>query len=549
MKTLEAKTKAKEFESSSGSGNINSMLIIRLAAASVLFAVSLILKLPPFVKTLLLIASAVSAGYDIVLSAINFVVSGDFFSTPMVVTFVAFLAFVIGFPIEAAALTILYQIGILIIEYTEERIRKNALDMLRYEKKDASSDMASMIENSDYTCMSIEQSMGYNSGLILKIAMLIALVYAIVMPLVSNMTYQVSIHRCLMIFLVSTPMSVVVAMPSVAAMGLCRCAQFGVNYRTAADMERAGSVSIAIFDKAGVIDNGSPRLTEIQADLIDKRTFMDFAAHAVYYSEQPFAYAFSAVYKKDYQLDLIADFNDIPGYGVELKIKGLDVIFGKKELFRQRGVNVPEISDENAQPYFMSVAGKLVGWILIVNEVNPEIKNIIASMKDAGLDRCILITEDGKEETVDLADELMFDDAYSGFDTEKKLAFVEHIKHKEHRPVVFIYSSGIECHSKADVDIRVGSKTKFADATVKDEFVCNLPAALSVSGRVKEIATENAVFAFVVKVILIFLSITGFCNIWFAVFIDMAACIATLLNASRVTSDSLIGTLLYKMGR
>ena len=71
----------------------------------------------------------------------------------------------------------------------------------------------------------------------------------------------------------------------------------------------------------------------------------------------------------------------------------------------------------------------------------------------------------------------------------------------------------------------------------------------TVGSGVAEVIAENAVFAFVVKAILIFLSIIGYCNIWFAIFIDMVAAVATILNSIRVTSDSLMKTLMYKTGR
>ena len=65
----------------------------------------------------------------------------------------------------------------------------------------------------------------------------------------------------------------------------------------------------------------------------------------------------------------------------------------------------------------------------------------------------------------------------------------------------------------------------------------------------KEITIENALFAFIIKALLVFLSIVGYCNLWFAIFIDMVAAVATILNTIRVTNESLLTTLRYKMGR
>jgi cation transport ATPase len=63
---------------------------------------------------------------------------------------------------------------------------------------------------------------------------------------------------------------------------------------------------------------------------------------------------------------------------------------------------------------------------------------------------------------------------------------------------------------------------------------------IQISHRTKELIAENAIFVFVIKAILVFLSIIGYSNLWFVVFIDTVAALATLLNAIRVTTPSLL---------
>ena len=46
-----------------------------------------------------------------------------------------------------------------------------------------------------------------------------------------------------------------------------------------------------------------------------------------------------------------------------------------------------------------------------------------------------------------------------------------------------------------------------------------------------------------------FLSIVGYCNLWFAIFIDMIAAVAGILNAIRVTNESLVASIRYQTGR
>ena len=73
-----------------------------------------------------------------------------------------------------------------------------------------------------------------------------------------------------------------------------------------------------------------------------------------------------------------------------------------------------------------------------------------------------------------------------------------------------------------------------------------LPSVFPVAARLREVASENAIFAIAVKAILVFLSINGWCNIWFAMFIDCAATMFTELNAIRVSSESLLKGLLKR---
>ena len=64
------------------SGGVDTILLVRLAAASVLLAVSLVLELSELLRTVLLAAAVVAAGYDIALEAVRSVLRKDFFAAP-----------------------------------------------------------------------------------------------------------------------------------------------------------------------------------------------------------------------------------------------------------------------------------------------------------------------------------------------------------------------------------------------------------------------------------------------------------------------------------
>jgi len=531
-------------------GNFNSVLIIRLVAASILFAASLLFtKLPGFVNIIILAVAAAAAGYDVAIEAIDYALDKDYFATPLVIVFVTLVSFIIGFPAEGAALPILYQIGMFLISYAEDRSRKSAIELLQYHDESTVNKVIELVCKDGAGDMVMEQSMRYSAGSVLKLAMVFSLVYAVALPLVTNYSYTVSIHRALMIILIASPMSVVVSMPITGIIAMCFSAKHGVIFNNAACMEVVSEAGTAVFDNAGIISEDKARLTAVHPERLDSVTFLTFAAHALYFSELPLAKAVAAAYTKDYRLELIEDYEDIPGYGVEANIGGAHVIVASKELFSGRGIDINDNNNDRGQSFYMTISGMYVGKLVINSELNNEATELVIGMREAGISRNVLLTEDANFESRRVAEEMDFREVYSECDTEKKLRLVEDLKTSAKKPVIFIYSKGTETHSAADVDVRVSRKGKYADVIVFPEYLANLPFAVHVCNRMREIVTVNALFAFIVKAFLIFLSIVGYCNIWFAIFIDMVAALATILNSIRVTSESLVNVLLYKAGK
>lgn len=547
---MRQKSDSAKHSAAGGAGSYESILVIRLIAASVIFAISLIInKLPDFVSTLLLILSALVAGYDIFLDAFSSASEKDFLSTPLVVAFVTVVSYIIGFGAEGAALVILYQIGLMLISYVEERTRKSALELLQYQDEGTLNHIAELICRDDAGSMRVEREMAYSAGSVLKYAMIFGLVYAVALPIITNYSFRVSIHRALTIILIATPMSVIISMPLTGIYAMCFSARHGIVFDNAALMETTADTETAVFDNAGIFSDENPRLTAMQSDFLDDDTFITFAAHALYYSDQPLARAVAAVYRKEYQLELVKDFVELPGYGVEVDIGGAHVVLASRELFAGRGVQLPADSADYGQKFHMTVGGRYVGSLSVSSQLNEEASGLVSGMKESGVSRNVLLTEYGNAASREIAGTMDFGEFYGECDTEKKLRVVSELKTNAKGSVLFVYSSGIESHSEANVDIRVSRRGKYADVLISPEYLANLPFAIQICKRMREIAVENAVFAFVVKAMLIFLSIIGYCNIWFAIFIDIVAAVATILNSVRVTQESLIHSFLYKIGQ
>ena len=276
--------------------------------------------MPDFLSIILLVLAALVAGYDIILQAVELIEEGDYFAVPVVVVFIALLSYFISFQIEGAALVLLYQIGMMLIAYAEEHTKKAALELLSYQDEGVAERVSAILNEDDSASMSVESVMKSSSGSVLKLAMILSVIYAIVLPIVTSYTYIVSIHRALMIILIATPMSVVVSIPLAARVGICYSAQQGVIIEKASTLEAMADSTVAVFDKGGIFADECPRIIAMYSDVLDSATFMNFVAHSVYYSDQPIAKAITAAFDQDYKLEILSGFRDIPGYGMELNL-------------------------------------------------------------------------------------------------------------------------------------------------------------------------------------------------------------------------------------
>ena len=515
------------------------ILFGRLALAALFLILAVFVFANKIVKIVLLVLSALASGYDLGLKAFDSILDKKYFATPILLLVVAFASFLIGYPSEGAALLLIYQLSLLVLDYVKKRTRGSAMQLLNGLDPETAQRAGELFSPEEASSLQMEAEAYRSADLMLKAAMVFALVYIFLLPRLGDFSYSVSIHRALMIVLTAIPASVVVSIPFTALTGLCFSARNGILFRTGAAMERAAETNVVVMDKAGIFSTGAPELESLHSDVLDQNTFLSFVAHAVYYSEQPFARAIPTLPEQDYKLAVISDFVDIPGCGVELKIGGSPVMLATAAYFESKGIEVPTV-EESGEIYYLTVSGRYVGHLCIVSQVNESSPELLDGVRQIGIRELVLLTEDGAGESQRMAEDLGFDEVFGECDNERKLKHVSDLNQGSRNHVMFVYSNGMETHSDADVDVRLSKKSKYADVSIQPEDAQALPMGIQISRRMCQVARENAIFVFVVKAILVFLSILGFSTLWFVLFMDVVAVLLTLLNSIRVTKNPLV---------
>ena len=517
--------------------------IIRVSVAVLIFLLCVCFHITGFLRGLFLALSLIISGYDLAIYSVNAVQKKQYLSEPVIILFVIVISFVTGYRTDAAAAILLYQIGHILFDYVAGKTKSSAVELAKYQTKETQDLVWDILNRPGAGTMDVEYVMASSANPILRLALLVALLYVILIPIITSISFGTALHRSLMMLIISIPSSITLSIPLVGLIGIGYASQKGILIKNAAALEKFSKVKTVILEKHGVLQTETPRVLTVESNIIDKKTFINFASHAVYYSNQPFAKAIGQYHSGELtMLDLVSDFREIDG-GVELRVNGMEVILATLTGFAKKAIEQPEDNSSMGIPYYMTVSGRYVGKILISEEIGSKSVDFVEQMHKSGMKKFILFSDESKTQSEKIAEELNIDTFYSNCDNIDKQAVISEITNKSTGDVMYVYSDGIENHSDANLDCRVGTRGKYADVIILPEFIANLPEVMHIADRVKFVSTENAVFAFSIKAFLIFLAINGFTTLWFTVFIDTVAVLATMLNAIRVTGETFFDSL------
>ena len=497
-------------------------MVFRLAVSAVLFAFALIGRLPAAIHLLVLVAAWAVAGYDLAIEAVRAILARDFVSDTIPVIISTILCLLIGFGEESVAAMILCQALRMVVKLLAERNAAQAL---------------SSISEREEGIRSVRP--------ILLLAMAIAVVFALLMAGFMHYNIRVAIHRAACMIAVASPFSVLVSMPVIGKVSVAYAASQGTVFRRASALESMDGTKTVMMEKACFPEPEEAKILSYSSSALDDSTFFMLVRHLLQASSQEFARIILDNTESKMLPDIVSDFAESPG-GVEGVISGSQAYFGTRSYLNAKGINPPEDRGEKGVSYYLYLAGRFGGTVQLSETREMDVADIVHDFRFSGVNRCILLCKENIEEVTEFSEKSDFDDVYAGLSTENRLELINElcsastVKKLCIRPVTF------DGRCDAETEIRVGEHIDAADAATFPEYTPNIPMLFPLSRRIREIALENAFFAFGIKAVLIFLSMIGYCNLWMAAAADLVAAIAVVMNANRVTTRSLVKTFFNK---
>lgn len=513
--------------------------LLRVALSAALLIAAYSVNAASLVSMLMLIAAALICGFDIVLAAVDKIIKKrDYLNDQLLVCLCAIACFCIGCYTETIVMLVVYQLGRTCLNFVIRKTKLGFYGAVSPEDREGSLRLRSILNSPGSLKNSVFDKYMPYLELFSKAAFIVGILFAAAVPLITDMTYVMSIRRGSMLIIAAVPISALAALPMYSLAGLSRAAEYGVYIKNAAVLENTGDLASVIYDKADVFTDGTPKLVSVNSPILDNESFLQLAAYTAYSSEQRFAAPIVSAYSGDIITSYISDFKDIPGCGMEISLHGRSVLLGTGELFDAKGISIPDTERKSGYILYLAIGGRYAGSLTLKEKLNPYAESVISDFAALGGIKSVLLTEDGRDVSERLAKALNVDELHYECGFTEKADIIQKCKDQlaPDEKLMYISAENLEYHTAADIDAKVGTEFENADMLMSNIGIFGLPVAYTASHMVKRLSSENLVFTAVIKFVLVVLALTGSATLWFIVLLDFAASVFGVLNVVRMPS-------------
>lgn len=369
----------------------------------------------------------------------------------------------------------------------------------------------------------------------------LALILAVVPPLLGMGAWSDWILRGLTFLVVSCPCALVISVPLSFFGGIGGASRLGILVKGSNYLEALASVNTVVFDKTGTLTNGSFSVvaTHPEAPLFSDN-LLKYAAYAESYSDHPIAVSVKEAYGKDIDQTLVSNASEESGHGVCASVEGHAVLVGNNKLMQEHKLAYHDC-DTVGTILHVGVDGTYAGHIVIADTVKDDAAEAIEALHRAGVPNTVMLTGDREEVAKAVATKLGIDEFHAQLLPQDKVAKLEELMGGEGKHKLAFVGDGINdapVLTRADVGIAMGAMgsdaaIEAADVVLMDDKPSNIAKAICLARRTMRIVWQNIVFALGVKLIVLILAALGIANMWLAVFADVGVAILAILNAMR----------------
>ena len=348
------------------------------------------------------------------------------------------------------------------------------------------------------------------------------------------------LERSLNFLVVACPCALVISVPLSFFAGIGCASKYGILIKGSSYVEKLNKANVFIFDKTGTLTKGNFVISKIYPEN-KKDEILKYAAICEYNSNHPIALAIKKSYT--FEVDNTYDLIDVAGKGLIAK-KDNELIFaGNNKLMLDYNINVPNINEIGTTVY-ITKNNQFIGYLVVSDEIKEDSKKLIKYLKQNNI-KTIMFTGDNEKIASSVANELCISEYKASLLPQNKAEELKNmLNNKNKNDVICFVGDGINDAPSlmmSDIGISMGgigsdAAIEASDIVLMHDDLDSLIIAKKIAKKTLLIVKENIIFAILIKVLVLILSICGYAFMWLAICADVGVCLLAILNSLRANS-------------
>ena len=350
------------------------------------------------------------------------------------------------------------------------------------------------------------------------------------------------IYRALTFLVISCPCALVISIPLSFFAGIGGASHEGILIKGSNYLETLSKVRTVVFDKTGTLTKGVFEVSGIHHSPMEDAELLEYAALAECASSHPISRSLQRAYGKEIERNRVSEIEETGGEGVRAVVDGHRVAAGNEKLMKRLGIT-PIDCRSTGTIIHVAIDGAYAGHIVISDLEKPGVKEALAALRNAGVNRLVMLTGDAEKVASRVAEDLGIDEYHAELLPGDKVSLVEKLlaERSSERDKLAFVGDGINdapVLSRADIGIAMGAMgsdaaIEAADIVLMDDDPMKIAKGVRISRKCIRIVYENIVFALAVKFGCLIMGALGIANMWAAIFADVGVMVIAVLNAIR----------------
>ncbi|MBV9559592.1 MAG: heavy metal translocating P-type ATPase [Bradyrhizobium sp.] len=353
--------------------------------------------------------------------------------------------------------------------------------------------------------------------------------------------------RSLAVLVAATPCPLILAAPVAFIAGVARAARRGILVKGGGPLEALARAHTVLFDKTGTLTVGGARLisVEVAPDEIADEVLM-LAASLEQASHHVLAAAIvQAGLARGLKLGVPEQVREVMGAGLEGTIDGKRVCAGSRDMVVANASLPPwavrtvrRASWRSALTVFVAVEDRLVGALLLADELRADTPRAIRLLRDAGVARIVMVTGDRAAAAQAIGAALDLDAVLADRVPSDK---VDAVRSEQRLHPTVMVGDGINdapALASADVGIALGARgasasSEAADVVILADRLDRVADAITISQRARRIAMQSIIVGMGLSLFAMAAAAAGFLAPVPAALLQEAIDVVVILNALR----------------